>query len=138
MIAVTANLTSVLFTPVRDFKCVLSSLETSRADLSWPTHSTWPHAARSRSHRLNGRGAAGARAGYSATKSFAKAALLVEHEQWRNCSIPAYASNRSTRCLHCVARLSRIATCVSWQFEAFDTRTSVGDIYMFMGDKQRT
>ena len=95
-------------------------------------------AARSRSHRLNGRGAAGARAGYSATNSTAKAALLVEHEQWRNCSIPASASNRSTRCLHCVARLSRIATCVSWQFEAFVTRTSVGNIYMFRGDKQRT
>ena len=96
------------------------------------------HDRRSRCEQLHSRGAADARAGDSREDRFEKAALLVEHEQWRNCSIPAYASNRSARCLHCVARLSRIATCVSWQFEAFVTRTSVGNIYMFRGDKQRT
>ena len=46
---------------------------------------------RTRSEQFLGRGAADARAGDSSEDRFEKAALLVQHEQRRNCSIPAYA-----------------------------------------------
>ena len=53
------------------------------------------HDRRSRCEQLHSRGAADARAGDSREDRFEKAALLVEHEQWRNCSIPAYAKPAS-------------------------------------------
>ena len=55
---------------------------------------------RTRSEQLHGRGAAGPRAGDSREDRFEKSAFLVEHEQWRYCSIPAYARSASatTRC----------------------------------------
>ena len=55
---------------------------------------------RTRSEQFLGRGAADARAGDSSEDRFEKAALLVQHEQRRNCSIPAYARSAlaTTRC----------------------------------------
>ena len=60
---------------------------------------------RTRSEQLHGRGAAGPRAGDSREDRFEKSAFLVEHEQWRYCSIPAYARDQ-----HQQPRAARLPT----------------------------
>ena len=133
MIAVTANLTSVLFTPVRDFKCVLSSLETSRADLSWPTHSTCCTLAiapieRPRCCRCSGR--------LLRNKPLrkTKAAFLVDREQSHARAMPyeqlGVISTATTRSfLHFSRTLS--VPCVQYP-------DAYASIYMYMGDNKRT
>ena len=91
-------------------------------------------AARARSQRLNGRGDGGARAGYSATNRFAKAAFLVDREQSHARAMP-------------YEQLGVISTATTPTFDDFSRTLSVpcvqypgayANMHMYMGDNKRT